>query len=204
MSKSKSEFNRRNEYESIIFPKIGKYTGAEKESFYSALVIVLVFVLIFAFIGYVPVEGSSMEPTINKKGDGAIIVKGLIAPDYGDIVIVDNSDYGLDGAVHKLLIKRVVAKAGDTVSVLPYDDQEKKHLLVLRVNGEIVEEPYITEMLVGNTRQQEEITVPEGHFFVLGDNRPVSGDSRTFGVVNQDRITGVAVWLIGSGGFRLI
>ncbi len=204
MLESKSGFKRRNEYESVIFPKIGKYTSAEKESFCSAFVVILVFVLLIAFIGYVPVEGSSMMPTINAQGDGAVIVRGLITPDYGDIVIVNNRDRGLDGAFHQLLIKRVVAKGGDTVSLLPSDVRGEEHLLVLRVNGKVVDEPYVKEMLIGITRAQEEITVPEGHYFVLGDNRPVSGDSRGFGPVPSDRIEGVVVWLVGSGGFRFI
>ena len=74
----------------------------------------------------------------------------------------------------------------------------------MKVNGVIVDEPYIDKMVVGKmTKLQDEIVVPEGCVYVLGDNRKVSLDSRAFGPVKLDLIDGVVAMAIGSGGIRL-
>lgn len=188
----------------IICPRKGKIAPTERENNLFIVVLALVFALVFIFLGYVPVKGASMLPTIKESGDGVIIVKHLITPDYGDIVILNNDAHSLQGSTHELLIKRVVAKAGDRVSMLPCDIDGREDEVVLRVNGEIIYEPYTEKMLVGKVNKlQEEIVVPEGHVYVLGDNRKVSLDSRSFGPVRLDMIDGVALIAIGSGGFRL-
>ena len=168
--------------------------------------IVLVFVI---FVSYVTIDGNSMYPTFNPKGDAVFALRWGGEPTYGDVVIIDNSDDGLN-ATHDRLIKRVVAKAGDTVSYWP-DDTGRA---VLRVNGKIVEEDYITPLYVdGETRTDRYFrvhTVREGCVFVLGDNRPSSADSRTFGPQNTlrdveiERIKGIAFFAIGSGGIRFL
>jgi signal peptidase I len=183
---------------------MGKIVPADKESNLSVLVIIFVFALIVAFVGIVPVKGTSMLPTIEKSGDVAIAVRHIITPDYGDIVILDNEYHELEGVVNDLLIKRVIAKGGDRVSLLPSNEQGRENEVVLKVNGVEVYEPYITPMTVDDmTRYQEEITVPEGCYYVLGDNRAVSADSRTFGVVRASMIDSVAVIIVGSGGIRI-
>lgn len=190
--------------DAIICPKIGKIAPTESENNLFIVVLAFVFALLLLFVGYVPVKGSSMLPTIRESGDNVIIVKHLITPDYGDIVIVNNSAHTLDGSGHELLIKRVVAKAGDRVSLERLDVLGRENEIVLKVNGEIVDEPYIDKMIFGKVNKlQEEIVVPENSVYVLGDNRKVSLDSRSFGPVSLDMIDGVAVLAFGSGGFRL-
>ena len=79
-------------------------------------------------------------------------------------------------------IKRVVATAGETVAI------RKGHLYV---DGKRVPQPYIEYW---DTRSYAQVTVPKGDVFVLGDNRPVSYDSRYFGPVPIKSITGEAMF----------
>ncbi len=209
MLKNKSEISIREELDVIICPKKGKIAPNERENNIFIFTLALVFALLLFFVGYVPVRGTSMLPTIKERGDSVIVIKHLIVPDYTDMVIVDNSKR-MDGtrpiqeSEHDLLIKRVVAKGGDTVSLLPCTVEGRENEVVLTVNGVIVDEPYIEKMIVGKmTKIQEEITVPEGYVYVLGDNRKVSLDSRAFGPVKVELIDGVVAMGVGSGGIRL-
>ena len=131
--------------------------------------------LVFHYcIGLAFVSGNSMEPSLK---DGELVVFYRLDSAYqpDDIVIIrrdENIEY----------IKRIVAEPGDVVEI-----SEEGELLV---NG--AKETGRTT--VGQTLQQEGVeypyTVPEHCYFVLGDNRENSKDSRVFGAVRQDQITG--------------
>ncbi len=89
--------------------------------------------------------------------------------------------YYPETSVHKgLLVKRIVAVGGDTVRI------ESGQLYV---NGVAIDEPYITRPASRNFR---EYTVPEEHYFVMGDNRDHSDDSRNpqIGALPRDMIEG--------------
>lgn len=205
MSKSHSNLKIRDEMDAVICRKLGRMSPQERDNNVFIISLILVFLIVLTFVGYVPVKGSSMMPTIQAEGEAVIAIRYLVNPDYGDIVIINNKDKGLNGVVNDLLIKRVVAKGGDTVSLMPSKEEGKEHEVVLKVNGVVVDEPYVDYMTIYNMdRYQEKIVVPEGHVFVLGDNRSTSADSRTFGTISVSRIESVAVLLIGSGGVRLV
>jgi signal peptidase I len=128
----------------------------------------------------------SMMPTIDP-GD-RIIVDCLTyrfrEPKPGEIVVVHDP---LDGK--KDIIKRVIALGGDTIEVTEG---------LLYVNGAVVDEPYVVNKDVVNG--QARFTIPEGYIYVMGDNRPRSGDSRSFGPVGEDQIVGkviCVIWPIG-------
>lgn len=135
----------------------------------------LAFVAIFTnvLIG-VRVSGDSMNPTLHS-GD-YLFIYAWGEPDYGDIVVFEhgNEEY----------IKRVVGLPGDTVWA------EDGVLWRAGADGQphMVEEPYIIEGWTGDIRPTE---VPEGCMYVLGDNRVNSTDSRSFGPVDMELLSGV-------------
>ncbi|MEO2076021.1 MAG: signal peptidase I [Bacillus sp. (in: firmicutes)] len=135
----------------------------------------------FFFEPYI-VEGSSMEPTLHNQEK--IFVEKMPWNDHfnrGEIVIIDGKE--------EFYVKRIIGLPGD--SILMKNDQ-------LFVNGVQTKEPYLTEnrkeaMQIGNrlTGDFGPITVPENHFFVMGDNRLYSMDSRNgLGFIKKEDIVG--------------
>lgn len=122
------------------------------------------------------ISGSSMEPTLTDRNI-VVLLRGT-SPKRGDIIGFYWNN--------KLLVKRVVGLPGDIVSM---DDVGN-----LYINGELLNEGYITEE--SRSQGQYDIdfpfVVPEEEFFVLGDNRLVSVDSRAeaIGCVRRDQMIG--------------
>ena len=142
----------------------------------AALVLVLVFSFVFRII---QVDGSSMVPTLTN-GDKLIVWGAGYTPERGDVVIVDSyTTYG------KPLVKRVIAKGGDTISI----DYETG---TVTVNGEVLQEDYIAEPTYLGYDVEFPYTVPEGTVFVMGDNRNQSLDSRSsyIGCIDEQDILG--------------
>lgn len=147
----------------------------------------------------VRIAGVSMEPTV-KDGDMIKITGDLSDLDCGDIVVYDNDKaYDLDnegkpvivdieGNPHKcIMIQRVIAKGGQTVDI-----RDGK----VWIDGSAIEEPYIadedTTLVMEGFDGKYPITIPQGYYFVLGDNRSHSVDSRSadVGLVKEDQIIG--------------
>ena len=146
----------------------------------AALVLVLVFSFFFRII---QVDGASMVPTL-QNGDKLIVWGAGYEPQRGDVVIVDSyTAYG------KPLVKRVIAKGGDTISI----DYASG---TVTINGEVLDEDYIAEPTYLGYDVEFPYTVPEGTVFVMGDNRNNSSDSRTdmVGNIKRENIIGKA-WL---------
>jgi signal peptidase I len=152
---------------------------------FSVAVIVITFTFIFRIVG---VKGVSMENTLNagvtsenQTVDRVVISDIDYKPKRGDIVVLATDPVGP-------IIKRVIAVGGDTVDI----DFEKH---TVSVNGKILDEPYIKEP----TSEQGDVAfpqkVPEGHAFVMGDNRNDSFDSRfgAIGMVDDRNIQGKAI-----------
>ena len=141
---------------------------------------VAVIAIVFTFVTRVlVVSGASMNPTLNN-GDTVAISSLKRSFDYGDIVIVAQPN-----AMHKTLIKRVIAVGGQTVDI----DTEKG---VVYVDGKALDEPYIAEATHNRIDFDGKITVPENCVFVMGDNRNDSTDSRCslIGCVDERYIMG--------------
>ena len=142
----------------------------------AALVLVLFFSFFFRII---QVDGSSKVPTL-VNGDKLIVWGAGYTPQRGDVVIVDSyTSYG------KPLVKRVIAKGGDTVSI----DYATG---TVAVNGEVLQEDYIAEPTYLGYDVTFPYTVPEGTVFVMGDNRNQSLDSRStyVGCIDERDILG--------------
>jgi signal peptidase I len=111
-------------------------------------------------------------------------------PRRGDIVV-----FTPPTASDKPYIKRVIALEGETVEIREG---------AVFVNGEKLDEPYIQDGITECHQVRcTPWTVPEGHIFVMGDNRQNSSDSRVFGPVSTDNIIGrasVVYWPLGSFG----
>jgi signal peptidase I len=125
----------------------------------------------------IKVEGSSMEPSLH---DGEFVVINRLAyrwaePDRGEIIVFR---YPLDP--ERRFIKRIIGLPGDEVSVSQG---------IVYINGILLEEPYINAA----PRYDGEWTIEEGRYFVLGDNRNNSSDSRNWGSLESDDIIGKAV-----------
>ncbi|MBP1156563.1 MULTISPECIES: signal peptidase I [unclassified Paenibacillus] len=148
------------------------------------------------------VLGHSMDPTLHN--EQRIYVSKLshtfgYEPDYSDIVIIDSrvdrlrsfKDDVLEHPLLRLLrgdndpsmyVKRVIGKSGDVL--------ELKNSKLYR-NGEQLDEPYLNETM--ELTADQKWTVPEGHVFVMGDNRNHSKDSRDIGFIPDSHILGIKI-----------
>ncbi|GAA0453145.1 signal peptidase I [Alkalibacillus silvisoli] len=143
-----------------------------------AIVIALVIAFIlrtFIFATSV-VEGASMVPTL-ESGERVIFNKAVYLidePDRGDIVIIQHP--------HKNYVKRVIGLPNETLETRDND---------LYIDGERVDEEYLTEEELQGTGDIEPIVIPDGQYYVMGDNREISKDSRNgLGLIEEDDIIG--------------
>ena len=130
----------------------------------------------------VKVEGTSMLPEL-KDQDRLFINKFVYhfeKIERGDVVVFY---YPRDP--QKSYIKRVIALPGDDLRI----DRGRVY-----VNGDRVEEPYVPRHFE-DTRSLDELVVPKGEYFVMGDHRSISSDSRDFGPVERNLIYGKAVFV---------
>lgn len=167
------------------------------------IIILSVFILLRLFVVTpVSVKGHSMDPTL---ADGQkLLTLKTDKVERLDIITLQEPD-----EPEKMAVKRVIALPGETVEMK--NDQ-------LTINGEVFAEPYLDEYQgLFDTGQLAETyaynpqfqktaenaetftsdfsyTVPEGQYFVLGDNRLVSKDSRYFGFIDQSYIKGRVIW----------
>lgn len=144
------------------------------------------------------ISGPSMETTLFQ--DNRVLVNKLSYKLHGvhrgDVVVFDRVTTNGTSISHDDLIKRVIAIESDSVRI-------KK--CAVYVNGEVIDEPYLDEDVLAlpdpiercRVPDMSEIIVPKGQLFVLGDNRPESFDSRSFGTISEKLVLGRAfavVW----------
>ena len=137
------------------------------------VVIILVVVLIRTYL-FTPIKvnGSSMDDTLQ---DGQTMILNKIDIRLNDI---ERFDIVVIKTHDTYLIKRIIGLPGETIEY-----KEGK----LYINDKEMKDPYYKD---NNTEDFEKVEIPKNYYFVMGDNRSVSIDSRIIGVVNKKDITG--------------
>lgn len=135
-----------------------------------------IFWLVNGLIGRYRIDGSSMNPTLQ---DGQYLIINNLSyyvddPAAGDVIVFHHPASELN------LIKRVIGLPGDEISI---------HDGTVSVNGVVLDEPYIRDA----PRYTYNGVVPEGQYFVLGDNRNNSSDSHSWSFLPDDHIVGKAM-----------
>lgn len=150
---------------------------AVKEILSTLLYLVVIFGLTFLFITFVAqrteVSGSSMEPTL-QDGDSLLVDK--LSYRFGNPKRFDIIIFPYQYGDNQFFIKRVIGLPGETVRI-DYDGN-------IYINGEKLEENYGAEVILDPGRAETEISLSDGEFFVMGDNRNHSMDSRDISVGN--------------------
>ncbi len=144
-------------------------------------VAVSAFIIVFLYQP-VRVEGTSMLPVLEDQ-DRLFINK--IAYRVGEIHAGDVVVFQYPRDHAKSYIKRVIALPGDRIRI----DQGQ-----VVVNGKLLMEPYLQSRFADD-RSQPEMVLPPGEYFVMGDHRSISSDSRDFGPVDRGLIYGKAVFV---------
>ncbi len=147
-------------------------------------IVVLICFLIITFVGRrTTVHGSSMEPTL-QSGDSLWI--NMLAYRFGDPERYDIIVFPYQDEVH--YIKRIIGLPGETVQISETGD--------ISINGELLKEPIKFDRIRDNGIAANPITLGPDEYFVLGDNRNNSRDSRwaDVGNIKRDKIVGKAVF----------
>lgn len=160
-----------------------KDTIIELIEFVAIFAAILVVIRFFVAVPHY-VSGISMQPNFH---DGDYIITNKLAVtfnqlDRGKVVVVENPR-----KTEQALIKRIIA--------LPLEKLKISGGKVY-INGQQLIEPYLAEEVItpggAFIQEDEEITIPQNQYFVMGDNREHSSDSREFGPVTKEEIIGQA------------
>ena len=162
---------------------------ALRNTIYSLITVAAAAVLVAVLLMPVlQIYGKSMSPTLSE-GNIVVSLKGS-SFETGDVIAFYYNN--------KILVKRVVAQAGEWVDIS--EDG------TVYVNNKRVDEPYVTEPALGQCDIKLPYQVPESRIFVMGDRRNVSVDSRSssIGCVAEEQIVGriiFRVWPLNEFGF---
>ena len=150
---------------------------------FSACFVIMLFTFAFRLAR---VDGPSMEDTLY---NNEILIVSNVSYAPGDVVVF----YELSGRFHESIVKRVIATEGQVVDI-DFSNW------TLTVDGKTVDEPYrkLTTDIFRTSDLKYPYTVPEGHIFVMGDNRNHSADSRSseIGPVDIRQVVGKVIFRV--------
>lgn len=159
-----------------------------RETLETVILAVLIFLVIRTLVQNYRIEGQSMEPNFQH---GQYLLVNKLAYRLGDYSRGDVIVFHYPNNPSQDYIKRVIGLPGDTIE---FRDG------VLMVNGLNVAEPYDQVPIARDIQAQ---TVAPGFLYVLGDNRPASSDTRTWGQLSQEFVIGkawFAIWPVTDAG----
>lgn len=165
-----------------VRPPLRRHSFA-RELIETAVLVVIIYTLVNLTTVRFFIDGPSMQPTFHA-GEFLIVSRVnylLGSPECGDIVVFDAPGSEADDPP---LIKRLIGIPGDTVEVR--DDG-------VYINGAALQEPYTKELTSARRCRDCVWQLGPNEYFLMGDNRNNSRDSRMFGPVTHDRIIGEAV-----------
>lgn len=158
-----------------------RFRSTLRSTVFTLVVVAAIAILVATiWLPVLQIYGSSMTPTLQN----------------GDIVVSVNTSEFQTGDIlafyynNKILVKRVIAGPIDWVDI---DSDGATY-----VNGELLSEPYVTEQSFGDTNIELPYQVPDGKYFVMGDHRSTSVDSRNtaVGCVGQEQIVGKIIFRV--------
>ncbi len=163
-----------------------RYRSVLRSTVYTLITVAAIAVLVATLLlPVLQIYGSSMTPTLT---DGEIVLTVKTTEfETGDVVAFYYNN--------KILVKRVIAQAGDWVDITPEGDvyvgKSTKEMVLL-------EEPYLMEKSLGDCNIELPYQVPESRVFVMGDHRSVSVDSRNtaVGCVAEEQLVGKLVFRV--------
>lgn len=163
-----------------------RYRNVLRSTIYTLITVAAIAVLVATLLlPVLQVYGSSMTPTLTDR-DIVVTVKTSEFKS-GDVVAFYYNN--------KILVKRVIAQAGEWVDITPEGDV---YVGATQQSMELLDEPYLMEKALGDCNIELPYQVPESRVFVMGDHRSVSVDSRNtaVGCVAEEQLVGKLVFRV--------
>lgn len=151
------------------------------------IIVVITYVFLTSIYQFVRVDGNSMEPTLQNND---VVIVNKLSYRFGSISKGDVVIFPYKEDPSKTYVKRVIGLPGDQINIV-----DSK----VYINEQCIEEPYIYESMRNKGNVEFPLVVPKNFYFVLGDNRNYSTDSRysEVGMIHHEDIIGkvqIRVW----------